>query len=420
MIDTVLLKIKKYIPKKLFYTFEPAYHFILAFIGAVIYGFPSRNIHIIGVSGTKGKTTVVEFTNAILEEAGYKTAISSTMRIKIGSSSKQNPYKMTMPGRFVLQKLIRKAVSNKCDFIIIEITSEGAKQSRDKFIKLNSLIFTNLSPEHIEAHGSFEKYRAAEISIIETFEKSKKQNKVVVANKDDSVGKIFLNKNIKTKYPYGISDVSIIKTTTKGSCFNYEGEKIHIQTPGVFNIYNSLAAIKFAQHINIPLKTIRAGLEKLTLVRGRMEYIKAGQSFCVVVDYAHTPVSLENAYGVFDGVQKVCVLGGTGGGRDIWKRPAMGKIADKHCDKIILTNEDPYDEDPMQIINQVKEGIKSTECTIILNRRKAIAQALSLVDKNGVVIITGKGTDPYIMEANGTKTIWDDATVAREELEKLT
>jgi len=144
-----------------------------------------------------------------------------------------------------------------------------------------------------------------------------------------------------------------------------------------------------------------------------------GQDFDVIVDYAHTTDSLEKVYEVFQDSRKICVLGGTGGGRDTWKRPAMGAVANAHCDEIILTDEDPYDEDPQKIVSEIMAGIENSKAKIIMDRREAISHAISLAKTGDAVIITGKGTDPYIMGPNGTKTSWDDATVAREELIKL-
>jgi UDP-N-acetylmuramoyl-L-alanyl-D-glutamate--2,6-diaminopimelate ligase len=160
------------------------------------------------------------------------------------------------------------------------------------------------------------------------------------------------------------------------------------------------------------------GISSLSLIRGRVERVEAGQDFSVIVDYAHTDDSLRKLYETFPTSRKIAVLGGTGGGRDSWKRPVLGKIADEYCDQIILTDEDPYDEDPMKIINEVARGVQNKEPIIILDRREAIAKAISLARTGDTILITGKGTDPYIMGPNNTKVVWDDATIAREELEK--
>src|SRR3989304_5968882 len=186
--EQITYKIKKMIPKNLLDALRPIYHYILALTGAIIYRFPSRKINIVAVTGTKGKTSCVEIIGAILEEAGYEIALASTLRFKIGGESENNLFKMTMPGRFFLQKFLSRAVKGNCNYAVIEMTSEGAKQFRHKFISLDSLIFTNLAPEHIESHGSFEKYLEAKLRITKSLEKSSKSKKVIVANVDDEYG----------------------------------------------------------------------------------------------------------------------------------------------------------------------------------------------------------------------------------------
>jgi len=417
--ETILRRIKKLIPKKIFLAIQPAYHYTLALLGAIRYGFPSKNITVIGVTGTKGKSSVTEFLNSMLEAGGKKTALVNGIRFKTGESSKPNLFKMTMPGRMFIQKKIREAVNSGCEYFILEITSEGAKQFRNKFIELDALIFTNLSPEHIESHGSYEKYREAKLSIARELEKSHKKEKTIIANKDDSEGEKFLGISVKNIIPFSLSDAKPYSALAEGVSLTFQGEHIESNLPGVFNIYNILAAGFCARHFGVSAKDIRRGVEKTQKIRGRMEKVEEGQSFNVYVDYAHTADSLEQAYRSLEGRRLICILGSTGGGRDIWKRPRMGEVADKYCNEIILTNEDPYDEDPKKIINEVASGIKNKKTEIIFDRREAIRSALLRAKKGDAVIITGKGTDPYIMGANGKKTPWDDARIIREELNSL-
>lgn len=400
--EKVLRKIEKLIPHSVYKALQPYYHYTLATIGAILYKFPSRHIKVIAITGTKGKSSTTEFVNAVLEEAGFKTAILSTIRFKIGDHSRENLYKMTMPGRFFVQKFLREAVDNKCDFAIIEMTSEGAKMYRHKWVELDSLIFTNLSPEHIESHGSFDNYLKAKLRLAEAVKNSSKKNRAVIANAHDKYSSKFLVYDIEKNITYGFEDAS----------------GLQLKLPGDFNVLNAAAAVALGRHFGIPDAKIKKGIESLTLIPGRAQEIDCGQKFKVVVDYAHTKESLESIYGAYP-EKKIAVLGSTGGGRDKWKRKLMGEAADNYCEKVIITDEDPYDDDPMEIINDLAEGVSKKEAIKILDRREAIVAAIRSAKRGWAVIISGKGTDPYIMRANGQKEVWSDAKVAREELEKF-
>ena len=419
MLNDILYKIKKLIPESAFTFLQPAYHYILSLTGALIYGFPSRKIFVVGITGTKGKTSTAELVNVMLEEAGFKTALLGTLRFKIGEESKMNKQKMTMPGRFFVQQFLKRAVKEKCDYVIVEMTSQGVLQYRHKFVQLDALIFTNLSPEHIESHGSYENYIQAKLEIAKALEKSHKKRKFLIVNADDKEAPRFLNNNIEEQYKYSILDAEPYELGKNGLIMTFDGVEIKAHLAGKFNIYNILAAATFAKTQNIGIETIRNAVEKFKGIRGRVERIEEGQDFTAIVDYAHTADSLEKLYEAFSHSKKICVLGNTGGGRDKWKRPVMASVADKHCDYIILTDEDPYDEDPREIIRDMEEGIQNKEYKVIMDRREAVNQALSSAKTGDTVLITGKGTDPYIMGPNNTKTEWDDATIVREELKKL-
>jgi len=411
---------RKIIPTKIFHMAQPVYHYLLAFAGAVYYGFPSRKIFVVAVTGTKGKTTVTEIINKILEETGEKTALLNTIHFKVGDKYTRNLFKMTMPGRFFIQRFLRSAIKANCKYAILEMTSEGAKQFRHKFISLDTLIFTNIAPEHIEAHGSFENYLNAKLKIAKTLESSLKKNRTMIVNIDDKYAPKFLDIKVDKKLAFSLADAKPYTTTEKDTILTIDGKKIKTKLVGEFNIYNILAGITFAKHRNINFDIIKNALEEFGGVAGRVERIEGGQNFTVIVDYAHTKESLEELYKAFGKSDKICVLGNTGGGRDKWKRPDMGKVADTYCKHIILTNEDPYDENPMQIIEDVAQGITKQSPKIIIERRDAIRKALTLAKENDIVLITGKGTDPYIMEANNKKTLWDDRDVVKEELKLLT
>jgi len=395
------------------------YHYMLAFAAALRYRFPSRSIFVVAVTGTKGKTTVTELVNSILEEAGFKTALAGTLRFKIGKDSKRNLHKMTMPGRFFMQKFLRQAVEADCHYSIIEMTSEGVKQFRHKWIELDSLIFTNLSPEHIESHGSYENYVRAKLELGKALEKSNKGRRVLVVNKDDKESGRFLALNVPQKKTFSLEEASPYLLKDDGLEMALGGGRLKTRLLGIFNIYNILAAVRFAESQNISPEIIKRALEKFEGVAGRVQFIDSGQSFGAVVDYAHTPDSLKKLYQTFPDKNLICVLGNTGGGRDKWKRKEMAKIAEQYCSEIILTNEDPYDEDPRAIVDGMADGMKNKKAKIIMDRRKAIQAALKSANPGDIVLITGKGTDPYIMGPAGSREEWDDATVVREELERL-
>lgn len=424
MLDTILAKIRRRLPNGMFRFFQPAYHWALAFAAALWYRFPSRKVKVIGITGTKGKSSTVEILNAILEEAGYKTALSSTIRFKVGEISSENLYKMTMPGRFAVQRLLRKAVKDKCDYAIIEMTSQGALLYRHRFIGLDSLIFTNLAPEHIEAHGSYENYVNSKLEIAGQLEKSKKTNRSLIVNADDKEAHRFLEYKADKKVTYGLNDVQPYEIKNEGIAFTFGGKTVNSPLSGLFNLYNILAAASAAREQGVSDEIIIRAIDKFGGIPGRVQKIgllsgdPISPPFTVIVDYAHTPDSLEKLYQVFQSSKNICVLGGTGGGRDSWKRKEMGRIADNYCDEIILTDEDPYDEDPNKIVADIAVGITSQTPTIIMDRRAAIHEAIRRARTGDSVLITGKGTDPYIMGPNDTKTPWSDANVAREELEK--
>lgn len=199
--------IKKLIPSSLFQALQPVYHYGLALAGAIRYGFPSKKIKIIGITGTKGKTSTTEIVNSILEQAGYKTALGGTLRFKIGSKTSRNMFKMSMPGRFFMQKFIHDAVVAHCDWIVLEMTSEGVKQFRHKWIDLDALIVTNVSPEHIESHGSFEKYLDAKLELARSRARSYKTRKILVTNRDDEhAPKFIMNAKNVESFPFSLAD----------------------------------------------------------------------------------------------------------------------------------------------------------------------------------------------------------------------
>lgn len=397
-----------------------AYHLAYAYGSAFFYGFPSRKIILIGVTGTKGKSTTAELIRTILSEAGHKVALASTIRFMIGKESEPNLFKMTMPGRGYLQYFLRKAVKAGATHAVIEMTSEGTKQFRHRALELDALVFTNLQPEHLESHGGLENYAKAKLQIAKQLEISTKRPRYIVANMDDAYGKAFLAAEVEHKVPFSLTDAEPYNTDDRAIRFVWKrGELFTVPLPGLFNLRNILAALVLTDAMGVPQETIKKALEHVSPIAGRAERVEKGQRFAVVIDYAHTPDSLRALFETFKHKRIISIIGSTGGGRDTWNRPEKGKIADEFCDVSIIANEDPYDEDPDKIIAEISKGFSRKHPVIILNRRKAIAEALSQAKEGDAVLITGKGTDPYIMGPKGTKEVWSDKKVAEEELEKL-
>jgi len=425
---------KKLIPARIFTFFQPVYHFLFAFGAALFYGFPSRRLSVIGVTGTKGKTTVVELAHKVLEEGGAKVASLSSLRFKIGESEVKNDKKMTMPGRMFVQKFLHEAVKQKCKYAILEITSEGIKQFRHRFINFSAAVMTNIAPEHLETHGGFEKYLRAKLDLFWRLPKKG----VAIINYDDPLGirfsastaapKVFYDKN-GLKFNGQVFQVRGVNINEKGVEFEINGQTVYSKLLGEFNFYNILAVLALGTSQHLAFEKMAQVIAAVSVIPGRMEFIQE-EPFKIVVDYAHTPDSLRKVYAVlcepvtsnqlFPKRKLICVLGAAGGGRDKWKRPEFGKIAAEFCDEIILTNEDPYDENPISILEQIETGFSPIRnYKKVIDRREAINKALSLAQSGDTVVITGKGAEPWIMGPHSEKIPWDDREVIREELENL-
>ncbi|MCK5061587.1 UDP-N-acetylmuramyl-tripeptide synthetase [Candidatus Parcubacteria bacterium] len=460
--DKLLYLIKKLIPRKLFKLLQPVYHFLLSYAAALVYCFPSNSLIVVGVTGTTGKTTSVYLIAKMLEESGLKTGFTSTAMFNDGRREWLNEKKMTMIGRLFTQRILRKMVKNKCQVAIVETTSEGIVQFRHRFINYDILVFTGLYEEHIESHGSFDNYKKAKgrlfahlkkcnhkyrndnYQIVNTGESGLKKidhlrvKKTIIANGDDEHKDYFLSFWAEEKYVYSQSgnqhdDSSThnvaygnLKITGEGTEFIFQNTKVALQLIGAFSAGNAMNGVCVGLALGLREGKIKKGLEKISGVAGRLEKIDEGQSFTVIIDYAFEPNALSKLYNTVDLIPHkkiIHVLGSTGGGRDIARRPKLGKIAGEKADLVIITNEDPYDDDPEIIIDQVSLGAEKAGKTVnknlfkITDRRQAIKKALSLASDQDIVLITGKGSEQAICVANGQKITWDDRAVARSLLQ---
>jgi UDP-N-acetylmuramoyl-L-alanyl-D-glutamate--2,6-diaminopimelate ligase len=480
-IDKIFNTIKKFIPRKLFIALQPAYHFLISGLAAAVYRWPSEKIIVIGITGTTGKTTSAYLIAKMLEEAGYKTGFTSTAIFNDGKKEWLNDKKMTMVGRFFTQKLLREMVRNKCEYAIVETTSEGVKQFRHRFINYDILVFTGLYPEHIESHGSFENYKEAKGRLFAHLKKCKTKyiddkkfvhhsisglrkteltrvKKTIIANLDDDFAEYFTNfwaesklgftnsTQIKDKFNtdsknslVSVIEYGNVEAQNIGTSFKVQTPpfpplrkggmiKINLQILGAYNAVNAMTAVVVGLSQGIKIEKIKSGLESISGVAGRFERIDEGQNFTVIVDYAFEPNAVIKLYETLKLIphgQIIHILGSTGGGRDMARRPILGKIAGENASIVIITNEDPYDDDPQLIIDQValgteKAGKKLNEDYFkILNREEAIEKALDLAVEGDIVLVTGKGSEQAIVGPNGEKTPWDDRAVIRGKLGKI-
>lgn len=437
-------KVRKLIPKFLI----NFYHYLWALTGAIYYKFPSKKIVVVGVTGTKGKTTTCYLIYSFLTYLGIKTALSSSEYFYINDKVEENKSRITMPGRWFLQEFLRKAVDNECEIAIIETTSEGLMQNRHKFIDFDICIFLNLHPEHIEHHGSFENYKKDKGKLFQNllkgkikYFKGKPVKKTIIANSDDFHADYFLSFPAEQKITFGLegnpqktNHLQIIKfqLTQKGSHFvlNEDSqERYFTKFWGKQNLYNVLAALSVLKALHIPVRAVKEHLKEIDPLPGHFEVI-SNKNFKVIIDYAHTPQSLEeiykNIWTIFKPKRLLCLISSAGGHRDKWKRPELGKVAAKYCNEIVITNEDPFDEDPLKIMKEIEYGLKiyfheyefEKPYKIIEDRKEAIEYLLNQAKANDIVVLTGKGNEPTIETKEGSIP-WNEKAVVLEVLDQI-
>ena len=405
------------------------YHKVKALIAITIYMNPSKQLKVIGVTGTNGKTTTVNLIAGLLEEAGHKVGYTSTLRYKIGDQVWVNKEKMTTQSPFFVQKMLRQMVKAGCEYAILEVTSHAVDQSRVLGINFDVGVFTNLTGDHIEYHGSFDEYMRAKgkfIGSLFSMRRKKGVPKVLVLNADDPNFDYFNQFNGDQKITFGLEsknltvrgvDVLLGASRTKMSVkLPNNSVEISAKLLGEFNVYNVLAALAVAVSQGISLDLVRNAFEKISPIGGRLEPVDVGQDFSVIVDYAHTAEAYEGLCLMFKPLTKgrlIFVGGATGGGRDKSKRPNMGAAVSKYADLVILTDDDPYLEDSWGIINQLASGVEGAKFLKIVEREEAVRYALTFAKEGDTVLIAGKGGEEVIAK-NGVLTPYDDRLVARK------
>ena len=433
---TVIKKIKKLVPD----TMKTPYQFIKAYLAGCLYGFPAKKMLVIGVTGTKGKTSAGNYVWSVLSAGALHAGLISSAIFRYGTTEKINAYHMTMPSPFIIQRELRRMYHAGIRHVVVEMTSEGMKQFRHLGIPADYAIFTNLTPEHLSSHGgSFEKYKEAKTPLFKSLCHTRKHilgkeiATAIIANADSEHAPYYLAFSADSKCTYGIHKGDIraqnIQSTKRGTSFTVGTNTYETSIPGDFNVYNALPAIAVGQLLDIPLDAIQKGITALTRIPGRMDEITIGQSFLVYVDYAHEPASmralLDTARTLVGMEHKIILLtGGQGGGRDKRKRAPMAELAGQKADYVIITNEDPYDDDPKAIVEELAEGVlktstkkRDTDLFALLDRKEAIEKAFSLAHTGDIVLIAGKGSEQTMMTHAGAIP-WNEKEIATEILSK--
>jgi UDP-N-acetylmuramoyl-L-alanyl-D-glutamate--2,6-diaminopimelate ligase len=430
--------LRKIIPKPILLFYHKAW----AILANIIYWFPGRKLYVIGVTGTNGKTTTVSFIASILEEAGYKIGMTSTVHFQVGLKKWLNKTKMTVPGHFFFPRMLCQMVRASCQYAVLEISSHALHQYRTWGVPFDATVITNLTHDHLDYHRDFNDYRITKGRLFANLSKSlRKPNsqKVSVINADDKEAWYFAQFWAEKKYAYTLTSKDIGIPCVKASGIKFKAKKtsfvlnspigkinISLNLIGKFNVANACAAAAFALSQDINLSVIKKGLGKIKGVSGRMEEVDERQKFKVIVDYAHTPDAFSKVFASIRPVvaNKIISVFGATGDRDREKRPILGEIGAHFSDYIILTLEDPGSEDPEKIIKEIEPGVIKEGKILgktyfkIVNRRKAIKKAFELASKDDIVLLLAKGHE-QVMQMRGKKVPWDDRKVAHELLKNL-
>lgn len=399
----------------------------LAILADQFYGRPTHQLQLIGVTGTNGKTTTTHLIEEIFREYGRNTGLIGTINSKINNNI--YPVKNTTPDALFLQKMFYNMVIQGVQSVVMEVSSHALDMGRVYGCDFDIAVFTNLSQDHLDYHGTMDEYRRVKgLLFSQLGNKYEDKPKFAVLNNDDPVTSEYVRSTAAHIMTYGINKVSDvyaknIQMSALGTTFDLitpiGDQHVKINLVGKFSIYNILAAVSTAITSQIPLDTIVHVIEKVKGVPGRFEIVDAGQDFSVIVDYAHTPDSLENALQTVQQFAKgkVTVVVGCGGDRDRTKRPIMAKAAVDHSDLAIFTSDNPRSENPEQIIQDMEDGVRDRDYKAIVDRSQAIHYALQLAKKDDVIVIAGKGHETY-QQIGQNVFDFDDRLVARTWLKE--
>lgn len=405
----------------------------LAVLSTHFFGYPSRELTLIGVTGTNGKTTTAHMIDAILQYAGNKTGLMGNIRTKIDNTFFETDINTQEPP--VLQENLRRMVDANCSYAVMEVTSQGLDAGRVLGCEFRTAVFTNITQDHLNYHGTMDHYIAAKGHFFSRlgngFSDDPAKRKFAVLNADDEASSIFRKLTAANVLTYGIREEADVRAenihlSSLGTSFRvvtYKGSaEMQLSMVGTFNVYNALAAITTALVEGYTLDTIRGGLASLPGVPGRMEVVNEGQPFLVLVDYAHTPDGLDNLLQAVRAFaeQRIITVFGCGGDRDRTKRPIMGGIAADFSDYLIVTSDNPRSENPDQILLDIEAGLLEKHYSVdsyelTADRTEAIARAVAMANPGDVVVIAGKGHETYQITADGTIP-FDDREVAREKI----
>lgn len=410
------------------------YHKLKAVLAAFLYRFPANDMVIVGVTGTNGKTTTSNMIHAVFMEAGQKCGLMTTVNYKIGDVTRANRNKQTTPGPFFVQRMLREMVKAGCKVAVVETTSHAMVQHRLWGVNVDTAVFTNLTHDHVEYHGSAEAYREAKGQLFANLNTSRRKPgvpKVSIVNHDDAAFDYFAGFAVDQLLEYGIQKGTYVardlQLRPNGTTFTLKvpnGEAvIDLKFPGRMNVYNAMAAASVGVAHKINVDSIKTALERVKPEFGRLQPLDEGQPYTIVVDYAHAEDSLQQLLKMFRELTQgnlIVVFGCTGGGRDREKRPRMGKIAHDLADKIILTDDDPYEEDRFGILEQIAGGIPRQEgegLWMVVDRKEAIHLALSMAKESDTVVIAGKGGEE-VQVIGKEKFPYDDRQVVKEILSR--